>query len=95
MLAAGLDGIRGGSKPGEPVNFDTYKTSEEDLTAAGILRLPSTLGEAVDEFEASEFARDTLGPEVHASYTELKRAEWLEYNTVVSEWERKRYLQLW
>jgi len=49
----------------------------------------------VDEFEASEFAREVLGPEVHASYTELKRAEWLEYNTVVSEWERKRYLQLW
>ena len=95
VLAAGLDGIRRNLKPGDPVNYDTYKTSEEDLAAAGVTRLPSTLGEAVDEFEASEFAREVLGPEVHASYTELKRAEWLEYNTVVSDWERKRYLQLW
>ncbi len=95
VLAAGLDGVRRNLKPGDPVNFDTYKTTDEDLATAGVHRLPSTLGEAVDEFEASEFARDILGPEVHASFTKLKRAEWLEYNTVVGDWERQRYLQLW
>ena len=42
------------------------------------------------EFAASAFAREALGAEVHASFTELKRAEWLEYNTVVSEWEREQ-----
>jgi glutamine synthetase len=95
VLAAGLDGIRRNLKPGDPVNTDTYKTSEEDLKAAGIHRLPATLGEAVDEFEASDFARDVLGADVHASFVALKRAEWLEYNTIVSDWERKQYLQLW
>ena len=24
-----------------------------------------------------------------------RRAEWAEYNTVVGEWERQRYLRLW
>lgn len=95
VLAAGLDGIRRELKPGDPVNIDTYKVSEEDLTSAGIHRLPATLGEAIEEFAASDFAREVLGDEVHASFTELKRAEWLEYNTVVGEWERKKYLQLW
>jgi glutamine synthetase len=95
VLAAGLDGIRRQLKPGDPVNIDTYKVSEQDLTSAGIHRLPGTLGEAVDEFAASDFARQVLGEEVHATYTQVKRAEWLEYNTVVSEWERNKYMQLW
>jgi glutamine synthetase len=95
VLAAGLDGIRRQLKPGDPVNIDTYKVSEQDLTSAGIHRLPATLGEAVDEFEASEFARQVLGEEVHRTYAQVKRAEWLEYNTVVSEWERTKYMQLW
>lgn len=95
LIAAGLDGIRRQLKAGDPVNIDTYKVAEEDLTAAGIHRLPSSLGEAVDEFEASEFARSVLGEEVHRTFVEMKRAEWLEYNTVVSEWERTKYMQLW
>ncbi|MDT4933861.1 MAG: glutamine synthetase [Pseudonocardiales bacterium] len=94
-IAAGLDGIRRGLDAGEPVNFDTYKTSAADLEKAGVHRLPSTLGEAIEEFARSEFARETVGEALHASYVELKRAEWLTYNTVVSEWERAQYLQLW
>ena len=95
VIAAGLDGIRRNLKPGDPVNVDTYKFTESDLATNGIHRLPSTLGEAIEEFAASDFARSILGEEVHASYLALKRSEWLEYNTVVSEWERNRYLQLW
>ncbi len=95
VLAAGLDGIRRELKPGDPVNIDTYSMSEDDLHTAGIHRLPATLGEALDEFAASEFAQDVLGAEAHRSFLELKRAEWLEYNTVVGEWERRKYLQLW
>jgi glutamine synthetase len=79
VIAAGLDGIRRQLKPG----------------ANSIHRLPASLGEAIEEFAASDFAKTVLGEDVHASYLALKRAEWLEYNTVVSDWERKKYLQLW
>jgi len=95
VLAAGLDGIRRELKPGDPVNIDTYSVSDADLASAGIQRLPATLGEAIAGFEASAFARDVLGDELHATFVEVKKAEWLEYNTVVSTWERERYLQLW
>ncbi|HEX8927848.1 MAG TPA: hypothetical protein VGA45_02950 [Actinomycetota bacterium] len=94
-LAAGLDGIRRGMKAGPPVNVDTYSLSDEELAAAGVLRLPRTLGEAVDELEASDLAREVLGKELHATYARYKRAEWDEYNTVVGEWERERYLRVW
>jgi glutamine synthetase len=95
VIAAGLDGVRRELDPGEPVNVDTYKVSEAELAARGVARLPRTLGEALSAFESSELARRVLGEEAHASYLELKTAEWHEYNTVVGEWEQLKYLRLW
>jgi glutamine synthetase len=95
VIAAGLDGIRRTLKPGDPVNVNTYEATPAQLAAASLERLPSTLGEAIEEFAGSDFAREILGEDVHRSFTELKRAEWLAYNTVVSQWEKDTYLQLW
>jgi glutamine synthetase len=95
VLAAGLDGIKRQLMPGDPVNIDTYKVSEKDLATRGVHRLPWTLGDAIAAFERSEFVRGVLGPDLHASYAEYKRAEWQEYNTVVTEWEQDKYLRLW
>jgi glutamine synthetase len=82
-------------KPGDPVNVDTYSVGEEDLEAAGVRRVPANLAEAVAEFEADPLAKEVFGEELHATYTRVRRAEWQEYNTVVGEWERERYLHLW
>lgn len=93
VVAAGLDGIRRELDPGQAVNIDTYTVPESELHAAGIQRLPGTLGAAIAELECSEFARTVMGEEMHASFVGLKRAEWNEYNTFVGEWERRTYLQ--
>lgn len=95
VLAAGLEGIRESLDPGEPVNFDTYKATPEQLEAAGARRLPQTLGEAVSAFEADDLAKDVFGERFHADFAANKRAEWDEYNTVVGDWERDLYLQRW
>jgi glutamine synthetase len=94
-LGAGLDGIRRELDPGDPVNIDTYKKSDAELAELGVHRLPKNLGEAVDELERDELAREVLGEELHASYVALKRAEWDAYNTVISPWELEQYLQRW
>jgi glutamine synthetase len=94
-LAAGLEGIRAELDPGEACNVDTYSVGDEGLARRGVHRLPRTLGEAIDAFEADELARAVLGPAFHADYAALKRREWETYNTVVSEWEREQYLHLW
>jgi glutamine synthetase len=94
-LAAGLEGVQRRLKPGDPLNVDTYSVSEASLTSAGVRRVPATLGEAVAEFEADPLARRVFGEELHATYVRVRRAEWQEYNTVVGEWERERYLHLW
>jgi glutamine synthetase len=77
------------------MNLDTYKISEKELASQGVHRLPWTLGDAITVFEESDFMRKVLGSEVHDSYSALKRGEWQEYNTVVSEWEQTKYLRLW
>ena len=94
-LAAGLDGIQRRLKAGDPVNVDTYTVGDEELQASGVRRVPTTLGEAVDEFEDDPLAKEVFGAELHATYARVRRDEWREYNTVVGEWERERYLHLW
>lgn len=95
VLAAGLYGVRERLDAGPAVNFDTYKATDEDLRVAGAERLPETLGDALDAFEQSDLAKETLGEAFHADYLTHKRAEWQEYNAVVGQWEVEQYLQRW
>jgi glutamine synthetase len=94
-LAAGLEGIRENLTPGDAVNIDTYQVSVDELEALGAHRLPVTLNDALDAFEADELAADVLGKDLHSTYTSVKRAEWEQYNMVVGESERSTYLHRW
>jgi glutamine synthetase len=89
MLAAGLEGIRLGLDPGDPVEDQTY-----DWTAAreGAVRLPRTLLEAIEAFEADELVHDVFPAEFVSAYVEMKHGEWDEYHAQVSDWERRKYL---
>lgn len=94
-VAAGLEGVRQKLDPGKSVEIDTYSVSEEELARRGIVRLPRTLGEAIDAFEKDDLAKSVFGEEFHKSYVAYKRAEWQEYCLVVGEWERERYMHIW
>lgn len=94
-LAAGLDGVERGADPGPPVNVDTYKATTEELTALGVHRLPVNLGDALDAFEADDLVKGALGKEFADDYLTYKRAEWVEYSTVVDRWEIDKYLKIW
>jgi glutamine synthetase len=94
-LAAGLEGVRERLDPGDPVNEDTYKIMEDPERRDSLRRLPHTLGDAIDAFEADALARSVFGDEFHSTYVRYKRAEWETYNTVVTEWEREQYLRRW
>jgi glutamine synthetase len=85
ILAAGLRGIeRGYELPREVV----------DLAPPELPLLPRDLREATDAFEASELAHETLGDRLCEWFVRNKRAEWHEYHTTVSDYERSRYLNL-
>jgi glutamine synthetase len=101
MLAAGLEGIRLGLDPGDPVEDLTY-----DWTTAGTtppaseggsgdvapVRLPRTLLEAVDAFAADPLVAEVFPAEFASAYVDMKQAEWDDYHREVSEWERSKYL---
>ena len=56
--------------------------------------LPGSLEEALDEFSNDEVIQTALGPHVCEWFLEAKRAEWNEYRTQVTDWEREEYLEV-
>ena len=69
-----------------------YHLTAEQRRERGIVSLPETLGEAVDELSGSSLARSALGPHIFDRYVELKRKEWDEYRVQLTAWEMERYL---
>jgi glutamine synthetase len=91
-LAAGLDGIRKKMVPVASVDKNIYNLTDQDRKEKGIKNLPSSLNEAIAEFEASEFMRAVIGDHLYENYIKAKKAEWSVYSTQVSEWEIDQYL---
>src|SRR5260221_4063566 len=75
IVHAGLDGIARGLKlpPALPTGF--WEMSDAERLASGARQLPHSLEEALDVLEASEAARQWLGPTLHSAYLQLKRSE--------------------
>ncbi|MFC7047087.1 type I glutamate--ammonia ligase [Halobacteriaceae archaeon GCM10025711] len=93
MLQAGLEGIERGLEAPDPVRENIYEFDEEKREEYGIDTLPASLGDAIDALEADEVVTEALGEHVTEKFVEAKRAEYSEYLTSVSEWEKERYLE--
>src|ERR671918_1618726 len=76
----------------EPMETNLYHLTAEQRKERGIVSLPETLGEAIDELAGSQLARKALGPHIFDRYVELKRKEWDDYRVQLTEWELERYL---
>jgi len=92
LLHAGLEGIERGYELADPMETNLYHLTAEQRRERGIISLPETLGEAIDELATSELARKALGPHIFDRYVELKRKEWDDYRVQLSSWELERYL---
>ncbi|MDI6884527.1 MAG: glutamine synthetase, partial [Hadesarchaea archaeon] len=92
MLAAGLKGIEEKIEPPEPVERDIFHMSPEEREALGIDSLPESLGEALDCMKKSSLVREALGDHLFSHFLYIKRQEWDEYKTQVSDWEIQRLL---
>jgi glutamine synthetase len=92
LLHAGLEGIEQGYELAEPMETNLYHLTAEQRRERGIVSLPETLGEAIDEFSQSELMRKALGDHIFDNYVRLKRQEWDDYRVQLTEWELDRYL---
>ncbi|HXZ58262.1 MAG TPA: glutamine synthetase family protein [Gaiellaceae bacterium] len=92
LLHAGLEGIEKGYELPDPMETNLYHLTAEQRRERGIVSLPETLGEAIDELSQSELARKALGPHIFDRYIEIKRKEWDDYRVQLTNWEMDRYL---
>jgi glutamine synthetase len=92
LLHAGLEGVEQGYELEPPMERNLYHLSAEERRAQGIVSLPETLGEAIDELAASDLMRRALGEHIFDAYVKLKRSEWDEYRVQLTQWELDRYL---
>jgi glutamine synthetase len=75
LIAAIDDGLKNQTSPGEPTVGSSYASTTPELFG----KLPLSLGEAIDAFEADTFLRQALGD------------EWARFNSAVTTWERDLY----
>jgi glutamine synthetase len=92
LLHAGLEGIEKGYELPPPMETNLYHLTPEQRRERGIVSLPETLGEAIDELSQSELMKKALGPHIFDRYVELKRKEWDEYRVQLTAWEMEKYL---
>jgi glutamine synthetase len=86
MIAAGLHGLDNDLEP--PPLFEGNAYEAEDLP-----RVPSTLREAIAEFEGSTMAREAFGDEVVEHYLNYARTEQRLFDEVVTCYERERLFE--
>ena len=85
-IASGLDGIMNRLEPPEIFKGDAY-------TAEDLRFVPRTLQEALQNFEQSDFVRDSLGEDVAGHYVHFFRTELMAFENSVTDWERRRYFE--
>jgi glutamine synthetase len=85
-LASGLDGIANRIEPPACFEGDVY-------AAKALPRVPYTLSQAVEAFEASEFAKRAFGKEIVEHYSHFYRTEAAAFDRAVTDWERRRYFE--
>ena len=94
MLLAGLDGIKKAIEPPSPIEENVYKMTAEERSNLGIETLPSSLSEAINEAERETLIKEMLGEKAYEKLINTKKMEWIEYNVMVHEWEREKYLNV-
>lgn len=86
VLASGFDGIRNKIEAPLPIQGNAY-------IDASAQHLPWSLGDAVEIFEGSAFAKSMLGEIVHDHYCHFYKTEDRAFAQAVTDWERSRYFE--
>jgi glutamine synthetase len=94
MLAAGLDGVKRGLRPPNPVEENVYDFDDAKLTQLNIATLPASLEESLKELEGDPLLQNVLGDHTYQRFLEIKRSEWHDYRRQVTHWELDRYLEV-
>ncbi|MGA8327989.1 MAG: glutamine synthetase [Mycobacterium sp.] len=92
-IGATVEGLVEKIPAGKAIDKPLYDVSDEEAKELGIKRLPRTLLEAVELFDADPLAKKVFGGTMHKLFSRHKHDEWNRYHEHVSEWEQAEYLR--
>lgn len=95
LLKAGLDGIANKLQAPEPVDRNIYVMTKEEREEAGIVDLPGTLLQALENLKSDDVMVDALGDHILEHFLEAKEIEWDMFRTQVHQWERDQYIEMY
>jgi glutamine synthetase len=93
LCLSGLDGIMKKIDPPEATELNVYRLTYEERKQRGIVSLPESLAEALQEIEHSQLVREAFGETLYENYLKEKHKEWDLYRTQVTPWEVQRYIR--
>ena len=79
--------------PPSPVDRNIYAMSKEERIEIGIVDLPGTLAEALENLKNDHVITQALGSHLLEHFLEAKEIEWDQFRSAVHPWERERYLE--
>ncbi len=94
IVAAGMDGVERELELPPPVKKNIYKLSSKERHELNIRTLPGNLFEALSFLEKDKLLCDALGDHICKNFFQLKKEEWLQYSTQVTDWDWKRYFDV-
>ncbi|MEN8375372.1 MAG: type I glutamate--ammonia ligase [Gemmatimonadota bacterium] len=92
QLGSGLDGVRQGMTPPDPVDKNIFALTVRERRRYKIRTLPRDLGEAIEHLKKDDVVKGVLGEHVLEHFVAAKEQEWEDYITQVHDWEIERYL---
>ena len=95
LLGAAADGIERSTLPGPALTGSTYELSEHARREHGIVALPRSLRQAIEELDADAVVRAALGDHLYHAFRDAKLTEYDRYRRAVHPWELEQYLRLY
>ena len=75
LIAAGLDGVERALVPPPPVLADPGSLTDDERSEVGAVRLPASLGEALDHLKHDPVLAEALGSTLLGAYAAVKEAD--------------------
>jgi glutamine synthetase type III len=91
IIAAGLDGIRTNADPGPRHDIDMYAEGHKVKDAP---KLPLNMLDALRYYDEDTSLKAAMGEEFSTAYLKLKHAEWNEFCTHFTTWEKENTLDI-
>ncbi len=92
LLTAGMHGVKNETESPAAMTTNIYQLSKAQRKEMGIASLPGNLFEAMEEFKASEVAKEALGEHIFTQFIKVKENEWDDFRTNITPWELNRYM---